>query len=68
MLLSPDAYQSLLTIQTISYQNLNSGNLRIKGLNSSLDLVGNDGPSSKIEVNDYIFIKEIKSNLFHLLQ
>lgn len=30
----------------IVYQNLNSGNLRIKGLNSSLDLVGNDGPFS----------------------
>ena len=27
------------------YQNLNSGNLRIKGLNSSFCLVGNSGPS-----------------------
>lgn len=31
------------------YQNLNSGNLLINGLNSSFDLVGNSGPSpSKI--------------------
>merc|ERR1712178_454364 len=28
------------------YQNLNSGNLRINGLNSSEFLVGNEGPSS----------------------
>lgn len=28
------------------YQNLNSGNLLIKGLNSSLALVGNSGPLS----------------------
>jgi hypothetical protein len=30
----------------VSYQNLNSGSLRINGLNSSSDLVGNVGPSS----------------------
>lgn len=28
------------------YQNLNSGNLLIKGRNSSLTLVGSSGPSS----------------------
>lgn len=28
------------------YQNLNSGNLRMKGLNSSLARVGNSGPLS----------------------
>lgn len=28
------------------YQNLNSGNLRINGLNSSFAFVGRDGPSS----------------------
>lgn len=36
------------------YQNLNSGNLLINGLNSSFDLVGNSGPSPSIisfEVN-----------------
>lgn len=27
------------------YQNLNSGNLLMNGLNSSFDLVGNSGPS-----------------------
>lgn len=32
----------------IEYQNLNSGNLLMKGLNSSLDLVGNSGPSPSI--------------------
>lgn len=31
------------------YQNLNSGNLLINGLNSSLDLVGNSGPSPSIK-------------------
>lgn len=30
------------------YQNLNSGNLLINGLNSSFDLVGNSGPSPSI--------------------
>lgn len=30
------------------YQNLNSGNLLMNGLNSSLDLVGNSGPSPSI--------------------
>lgn len=34
----------------IEYQNLNSGNLLINGLNSSLDLVGNSGPSPSIIV------------------
>ena len=29
-----------------TYQNLNSGNRLMKGRNSSLDFVGNDGPSS----------------------
>ena len=33
--------------QGITYQNLNSGSLRINGLNSSSDLVGKAGPSSK---------------------
>lgn len=28
------------------YQNLNSGNLLMNGLNSSFDLVGNSGPST----------------------
>lgn len=28
------------------YQNLNSGNLLMNGLNSSFDLVGNSGPSA----------------------
>lgn len=32
-------------------QNLNSGNLRIKGRNSSVDLVGNAGPFSSSTVN-----------------
>lgn len=37
------------------YQNLNSGNRRIKGLNSSFALVGKDGPeSSKYEKIIYI--------------
>lgn len=31
---------------TTEYQNLNSGNLRINGLNSSFARVGNDGPES----------------------
>lgn len=30
------------------YQNLNSGNLLINGLNSSFDLVGNSGPSPSV--------------------
>lgn len=30
----------------IAYQNLNSGNRRMKGLNSSLLLVGSSGPSA----------------------
>lgn len=30
------------------YQNLNSGNLLINGLNSSFDLVGSSGPSPSI--------------------
>ena len=37
------------TVVTSSYQNLNSGNRRMKGLNSSLLLVGRDGPSSSSE-------------------
>jgi hypothetical protein len=32
--------------KTMAYQNLNSGNRRINGLNSSLDFVGSAGPSS----------------------
>lgn len=32
------------------YQNLNSGNLLINGLNSSLALVGNSGPSISIKM------------------
>lgn len=32
----------------IEYQNLNSGNLLMNGLNSSLDLVGNSGPSPSV--------------------
>lgn len=28
----------------VAYQNLNSGNRRINGRNSSFDLVGNSGP------------------------
>lgn len=31
---------------TTEYQNLNSGSLRINGLNSSLARVGKDGPES----------------------
>lgn len=30
------------------YQNLNSGNLLMNGLNSSFDLVGNSGPSPSV--------------------
>lgn len=41
-----------ITVQITIYQNLNSGNLRMKGLNSSLELVGNDGPSTNIHNND----------------
>lgn len=39
-----------MTIDFITeYQNLNSGNFLINGLNSSLDLVGNSGPSPSIK-------------------
>lgn len=39
-----------ITVDFITeYQNLNSGNLLINGLNSSLDLVGNSGPSPSIK-------------------
>lgn len=33
------------------YQNLNSGNLLMKGLNSSFALVGNSGPFSSAKTN-----------------
>lgn len=33
----------------IAYQNLNSGNRRINGRNSSFDLVGSSGPWSSVE-------------------
>lgn len=32
----------------VAYQNLNSGNRRINGRNSSFDLVGNSGPWSSV--------------------
>lgn len=32
---------------SMTYQNLNSGNRRMNGRNSSLVLVGSDGPSSE---------------------
>lgn len=35
------------------YQNLNSGNRLMNGLNSSFDLVGNSGPSQSA-INDVI--------------
>lgn len=39
-----------ITVDFITeYQNLNSGNLLINGLNSSFDLVGNSGPSPSIK-------------------
>lgn len=39
------------------YQNLNSGNRRINGLNSSFARVGNDGPeSSKLTYNFFKFL------------
>lgn len=37
---------AIRTAFVAAYQNLNSGNLRINGRNSSLDFVGRDGPSS----------------------
>jgi len=51
------------------YQNLNSGNLLINGLNSSFDLVGNSGPSPstisfKIKLNFQIQLNyRIKLNV-----
>lgn len=44
------------------YQNLNSGNLLMKGLNSSLALVGNSGPLSSAGKKwiDQIIYTEIK--------
>lgn len=33
------------------YQNLNSGNLLMNGLNSSFALVGSSGPPSSIKIN-----------------
>jgi len=35
----------LKTLPHVTYQNLNSGNLLINGLNSSVALVGSEGPS-----------------------
>lgn len=44
-----------LIVETVTAcQNLNSGSLRIKGLNSSLDFVGSSGPSES--VINYILI------------
>lgn len=55
-----------MTVDFITeYQNLNSGNLLINGLNSSLDLVGNSGPSpsaNKLLLNRYF---ENNSDIFH---
>ena len=42
-------YETLVQSIFATHQNLNSGNLRINGLNSSFDLVGKDGPSSIIK-------------------
>ena len=55
----------------IFYQNLNSGNRRINGRNSSFDLVGNDGPSSVIKSNNSLKNTEkntvkFKCTEFHL--
>lgn len=36
------------------YQNLNSGNLLMNGLNSSFDLVGNSGPSPSNFISNWI--------------
>merc|ERR1711963_780539 len=48
MLRASKQVQNIATINAFDteYQNLNSGSLRIKGLNFSLFFVGNDGPSS----------------------
>jgi hypothetical protein len=43
---SKNVHTSAMVVDLVmAYQNLNSGNRRMKGLNSSLLLVGNSGPS-----------------------
>jgi len=42
---------AITVLFVIAYQNLNSGNLLINGLNSSLAFVGNSGPSSASKSN-----------------
>lgn len=37
------------------YQNLNSGNLLMNGLNSSFDLVGNCGPSASLKISHFFY-------------
>lgn len=37
----------------IEYQNLNSGNRRMNGRNSSLDRVGSSGPKSSVDEKCY---------------
>lgn len=46
------------------YQNLNSGNLRMKGLNSSFAFVGNSGPFSSATQKNYEIISIRSTKLF----
>lgn len=47
---------AMTVLLEIAYQNLNSGNLRMNGRNSSFDLVGNSGPCSSVKILSIITI------------